>query len=174
MKNDKEKMTNDEIRMTNGEQASNDACAKCNDYLAGWKRAQADYANLKKETEKERMEFSKFANERLLSSLIPAINQFETALAFVPDTTLLPDEQQKPIDNWIKGMKAVRSLWAEAFKEIGLESFESTGEFDPQQNEAVGNESNEHVPDGHIVRTIQLGWKLNGKLLRPSKVIISQ
>lgn len=169
-----DEMTNDEIRMTNGEQASNDACAKCEEYLAGWKRAQADYANLKKETEKDRMEFSKFANERLLSSLIPAIDQYETALGFVPDTTPLPDEQRKPIDNWIKGLKAVRSLWADAFKEIGLESFETSGEFDPQQNEAVGNETNGQIPEGHIVRTIQRGWKLSGKLLRPSKVIISQ
>jgi molecular chaperone GrpE len=162
----------EELKQTETEPTKD--CPQCAEYLAGWKRAQADYANLKKETEKDRMEFSKFANERLLSSLIPAIDQFETALGFVPDTKTLPDEQRKPIDNWITGMRAVRSLWSEAFKEIGLESFEKTGEFDPQQNEAVGQEASESVSEGQIVRTIQLGWKLNGKLLRPSKVIISK
>lgn len=155
------------------EEAKN-ACAQCGEYLAGWKRAQADYANLKRETEKEKIEFSKFANERLLSNLLPAIDSFDTALAFVPDVTGLPDDRRDRIEKWIAGMRAVRQLWENAFREIGLENVPTSGAFDPLIHEAVGEERSETTPQGTVIRTVQSGWRLNGKLLRPAKVIVSK
>lgn len=151
-----------------------ETCAHCDEYLAGWKRAQADYANLKKDTEREKSEFAKYANERLLHELLPAVDQFETALAFTPDLSTLPEDDQKRLKNWLIGIHAVRSLWEGAFKGIGLEKVPTTGTFDPQLHEAVGNETSETAPKGEITKTMQDGWRLNGKLLRPAKVIISQ
>lgn len=164
----------DETSQPNQQPPSDQTCAKCEEYLAGWKRAQADYANLKRESEKQKIEFSKFANERLLTDLLPAIDQFDMALTFVPDLSQFTEEQRKPTANWITGIKAVRSLWETAFKEIGLQPVPSTGAFDPAMHEAVGQEASDTVPSGEIVRTTQIGWQLNGKLLRPSKVIIAQ
>jgi molecular chaperone GrpE len=147
---------------------------QCEEYLAGWKRAQADYANLKKETEKEKMEFTKYANENLLYTLLPAIDQYETALSFTPDIGAISEEEQKKIKNWIIGLHAVRALWESAFQNIGLEKVSADGQFDPSIHEAVGHEVNETTPKDSIIRTVQDGWKLNGKLLRPAKVIIAQ
>ena len=153
--------------------STEEVSAKCEEYLSGWKRAQADYANLKREVERERSEFSKFANERLLSSLLPAVDHFETALDFVPDTSTLPDMERKRIDNWLVGIKAVRGLWQNAFGEIGLEHVPVKGPFDPALHEAVGQESAPDLADGDIIRCMQSGWRLNGKLLRPAKVIVA-
>lgn len=143
------------------------------EYLAGWKRAQADYANLQKEMEREKVEFSKYANERLLSSLLPAIDQYEIALSFVPDLSTCSAEDKKRIENWITGIKAVRGLWETAFQEIGLEKVSAAGAFDPLLHEAVGEEVSDK-PEHEIVRVAQDGWRLNGKLLRPAKVILSK
>jgi molecular chaperone GrpE len=143
------------------------------EYLAGWKRAQADYLNLKKDTDREKQEFGKYANERLLEELLPAIEQFDLAISYAPDLETLPEEEKKRIGNWLNGIRAVRSLWMNTFQSIGLEPVTTEGVFDPQMHEAVGEEVSEGIEAGSIVRTMQGGWKLNGKLLRPAKVIIS-
>lgn len=148
-------------------------CPSCSDYLSGWKRAQADYANLKKEVEREKTEFSKYANERLLSSLLPAIDQYEIALNHVPETSALEVDERKRIENWIIGVKAVRGLWENAFQEIGLEQVPTDGTFDPLVHEAAGEEESDE-PEHNIIRVVQNGWRLNGKLLRPAKVILSR
>ena len=150
-----------------------DIAQKCEEYLAGWKRAQADYANLKRDSDRERIESAKYANERLLSDLLPAIDQFEIALDFLPDISQLPDDQRKKLENWFVGVKAVRGLWETAFKDIGLEKVNTSGSFDPVLHEAVGQEPSE-APEGSIIRVVQPGWMLSGKLLRPAKVIIAK
>lgn len=147
---------------------------KCAEYLEGWKRAQADYANLKRDTERDRLEFAKYANERLLQEILPAIDQYETALSFTPNISHLPEEDQKKLKNWIIGLQAVRSLWERSFEGIGLQKVSVNGAFDPQYHEAVGRETDTAIPAGQIIRVMQDGWILNGKLLRPAKVIISE
>lgn len=147
-------------------------CAQCPEYLAGWKRAQADYANLKRDTERERADYAKFANQRLLDAMLPAIDQFEQALMFLPDLSNVPDVERKKVENWIVGMKAVKSLWSNVFTEIGLEQVATDGHFDLAIHEVVGQESRPELPEGQIIRVVMPGWKLNGKLLRPAKVIV--
>src|SRR3989338_1625489 len=55
--------------------------AQCDEYLAGWKRAMADYANLKKESERAQAEFAKFAAARLATELLPVLDRFRKAFA---------------------------------------------------------------------------------------------
>jgi molecular chaperone GrpE len=147
-----------------------DACQKCEEYLAGWKRAQADYANLKRDSDTQKTEFAKFANERLLDALLPAFDQFEIALTFAPKSEEFSDP--KRFDGWLNGLKAVRSMWEATFRDIGLERVATDGTFDPNLHEAVAEESVEGKEAGTILRTEQSGWKLHGKLLRPAKVTV--
>ncbi len=155
-------------------EATSESCANCKEYVDGWKRAQADYANLKKDTEREKLEMIKYANQRLLQELLPAVDQFDTALRFTPDVSGLAEEDAKKMKNWIAGVQAVRSLWSNAFQSIGLEKVPVVGAFDPQIHEAVGSEAQTDIPSGQIIRVAQDGWKMHGKLLRPAQVIISE
>jgi molecular chaperone GrpE len=145
-------------------------CESCDEYLEGWKRAQADYQNLKKETEREKGEFAKYANERLLSDLLPALDQFALAMRYIPAA----DADAASWEKWLVGLRAVQSLWEQAAKDTGLERIPTEGIFDPAKHEAVGEESIEGKESGSIVRVMQDGWILNGKILRPAKVIISK
>lgn len=147
---------------------------KCEEYLAGWKRAKADYANLQKDVEKEKAELLKYANERLLLNLLPALDQFETALRFFPNVNELPEDQRQRFEKWFQGLKAVKSLWENMCAECGLEPLPEVAEFDPQLHEAIGYETSDSVPEGHILRTLHTGWKFHGKLIRPSKVVVAK
>ena len=151
-----------------------DGCAKCEDYLAGWKRAQADYQNLKRQSELDKVDFSKYANERLLMELLPAIDQFGIALNYIPSTELLPEDQRKIWDNWLIGIRAVRSLWDTTATSVGLERVPTEGVFDPVMHDAVGEEEGSEKASGMIVRVMQDGWKLHGKVLRPARVILAK
>ena len=153
--------------------SASESCKKCDEYLAGWKRAQADYANLKRDAEKEKTEYAKYANERLLDALLPAFDQFEIALAFAPKSEDVAADPKR-FDGWLAGLKAVRSMWESTFREIGLERVATDGTFDPFLHEAVAEESVEGKEVGVILRTEQSGWKLHGKLLRPTKVIVAK
>lgn len=148
--------------------------ASCDEYLAGWKRAQADYANLKRAAELEKQDSVKYANERLLASLLPALDQYDTAMQHVPDLAGLADADKKRFENWIAGMNAVRSSWRSALSSVGAEMVGTTGAFDPSKHEAVGEEVSAEVGEGEIVRTVESGWSLNGRLIRPARVVLSK
>ena len=149
-------------------------CQQCEEYLAGWKRAQADYQNLKKDTERERTEYIKYANERLLHEILPAIDQFHLALKFTPSLEGLSAEDQKRFDNWLAGIKAVQTMWDQTAKAMGLELIPTDGAFDPALHEAASEEEKEGMSAGSIVSVVQNGWRLHGKVLRPARVIIAK
>ncbi len=148
-------------------------CPSCEEAMAGWKRAQADYQNLKRDAERERGEMSKYANERLLGQLLPAIDQFAVALRFAPDPTRLPESERLVWENWLVGIRAVQSLWDQAASGIGLERIPTDGMFDPSLHDAAGEETREGSPSGTILTILQDGWRLHGKVLRPTRVIVA-
>lgn len=155
--------------------ASPDApCEKCQEYLAGWKRAQADYQNLVKESEREKANFVKYANEKLLSDLLPALDQFELVLKHLPNIDELPEDQKKPWENWLVGVRAVKVNWDQAAKEAGLEPIPTDIAFNPELHEAVAEEEAEGFAPGTIARVVEEGWKLHGKALRPAKVVVAK
>lgn len=144
------------------------------EYLDGWKRAKADYDNLIKETERKRTEYTDWANERILTELLPAIDQYETAMQFTPSFEGCAEDQRKRFQNWMVGLEAVRSLWWNAVNDLGLEKIPVQGAFDPVMHDAVGEEEAESVPPGHIIRSTTNGYRLKGKVIRPAKVILNR
>lgn len=148
------------------------ACPHCEEYLAGWKRAQADYQNLQRTAEQERIDRAKYANERLLRDLLPALDQLAVALSFLPSTAALPPADKTAWDQWLVGIKAVETLWSQAAAQTGLERIPTDGAFDPQIHDAVGQEASDR-PEGAILRVVQPGWRLHGRVLQPARVIVA-
>lgn len=148
-------------------------CDKCAEYMAGWKRAVADYENLKRQTAEDKVHFAKYAHVSMLQDLLPAIDHFETALAHLPDTSEIAEPQKKQIDNWIVGIKAVGMLWQQMFDEIGLTKISTDCGFDPKLHSAVSQESDPEKPDGAILKVIQSGYMLKDTVLRPAKVVVN-
>ena len=89
-------------------------CAQCDEYLTGWKRALADYDNLKKDLARERTQMHVHAVERSLLAILPVLDNFDAALKFAP-TEVDPKTKQ-----WLQGVLHVRTQLEDAFQPIPL------------------------------------------------------
>lgn len=141
------------------------ACEKLRDeYLDGWKRAKADLANYKKE-EVSRMEATvAFSNEMLIREIIVVLDSFCLGLE-----TLKKDEKA------FIGMQLVASQFYDILKRSGVEKINAKegDTFDPTSHEATGFISSSSPPDT-IAQEISCGYRMNSKILRPAKVVLSK
>ncbi len=132
------------------------------DYLNCWKRAAADYQNLKKETEKNQAAFAKFANLALIME--PILNNFKTAFNCIP-------EDQKESD-WVKGVECIKKQFDDLMKNLGIEEIKTINEkFNPELHEAVGKEAGDEEDD-IIIKETRPGYTWHGKVIMPAKVIV--
>ncbi|MBU1178891.1 nucleotide exchange factor GrpE [Patescibacteria group bacterium] len=128
------------------------------DYLAGWQRARADFINARREEEKRRAEFTKFANELLVSEILVVLDSFDLALE----------------NNKEKNLQVIKIQLEGILKKHGLETIKASGEkFNPEFHEAM-EEVESKEESGIVVEELQKGYLLHNKVLRPTKVKISR
>jgi len=132
--------------------------------LAGWKRAQADYQNLKKESEKARVDSIILANKGLIENLLPVFDNFALAIKH------LPNELQD--NNWVQGIVYIHKQLQDILISEGVEIIDPMGEvFDPNIHEAVDSiEVDEVEKHNTIIEVLQVGYKLNDNLIRSARV----
>jgi molecular chaperone GrpE len=135
--------------------------------LAGWQRAQADYQNLKKESEQARIDSIKLSNKALIENLIPVFDNFAIA------TKHLPEDLQN--NNWVQGIVYIHKQLQDILIAEGVEIINPLGEvFDPNIHEAVDSvESDDVESQNTILEVLQVGYKLNGGLIRSARVKVS-
>jgi len=135
---------------------------KADDYLDSWKRTQADFQNYKRRIEQERLEIGKFANTQLILSILPILDDFERAFESITPKLAKTD--------WVDGVRLVERKLMTTLEAQGLSPIKALGEtFDPNLHEAVMHSKGE---DGIVVQEMQKGYKLNDKVIRPSKVAV--
>lgn len=134
--------------------------------LAGWKRAMADYQNLKKETEVGRGKAALMGASAVISAILPALDHFEDAAGHIGK-----EDAEK---GWVKGILLIKKELEEALRQFGVEAMNCLGEkFDPIRHEAVG-EGDSEGESGTIIKELQKGYLQNGEVIRPAKVILSK
>ena len=128
----------------------------------------AEMDNLRKRHERDREDILKYGNERIIGDLLEVVDNLERTLQAIEG-----DEEAK-VKNIHTGIEMVRGQFVDVLKNNGLEPVgESVGEkFDPAFHEAMSQRKAEDEEDGVIVEEYQRGYILNGRLLRPSKVVI--
>ncbi len=152
--------------------------------MAGWKRTAADFENYKRRKEGENKELVEFAREVTVIKLLPTIDSLELALRHMPvleevspleEGTPLPyREFAKQYQNWQDGINVLLKQLDKTLEDLGVKKIESIGKkFDPHFHEAV-REVETEKDDGIIIDELQTGFELNGKVIRPSQVIISK
>jgi len=130
--------------------------------LAGWQRAQADYVNYKRRAEQDKEEVSQFANAILVLNLLPILDDWERALASIPD------DQAEP--SWIEGIRLIERKLRGILEAQGLSPIEAVGQpFDPNLHEAAMQGKGE---EGIVVEELQKGYKFRDRVIRPSKVVV--
>lgn len=148
----------------------NEELKKCqeerDEYLAGWQRQKADFANYQKDVSDQIKRSRDLANENLIFKLLSVLDSFDLSILAFKKEDL--SEKEK---NILKGVELIKSQLESILKGEGLESIESLNkEFDPEIHEAVENSSSESDDNLTVEEEIQKGYKLNGKVIRPSKV----
>lgn len=132
-------------------------------------RKAADLDNVRKRLVREKEEFAKFANERLMKDLLPVIDNLERALLAAGHTE---GDNAHPI---VSGVDLVRKQFINYLKDHGLTKIDAVGKvFDPSLHEAVSQRESKDCPDQTVLEEIEGGYLLHGRLLRPAKVIISK
>ena len=131
-------------------------------------RLQSEFDNYRKRTLKERIELMKTANESLLISLLPVVDDFDRA-----NQTLDLVEEESPVK---EGVKLIYNKFQDFLKQNGIKEIEAKGlEFDTDLHEAITK-----IPAptedlaGKIVDVVQKGYYLNDKVIRFSKVVIGE
>lgn len=127
-------------------------------------RALAELDNVRKRATRDVEHAHKYAVDRFANDLIGVKDSLELGLAASAD-----------IETLKAGTEATLKLLAKAFEKAGLIEIEPLGEpFNPELHEAMAMQpSAEHVPDS-ILQVVQKGYQLNGRLLRPARVIVAR
>lgn len=146
--------------------------AQSEEYLAGWKRALADYDNVKKELAREKEEMRGYLKEKIAEQIIPVLDSFDQVNRHTPALNVTEDDALK-FQNWLNGVRQTQGQLEKIMKDMGLEMVSVSGVFDPNWHEAVGQRTEEGKEEGQILDVAQNGWKLGDKLIRPAKVIIN-
>ncbi len=127
-------------------------------------RLMADFQNFRKRTEKEKADVYSFANEKIMTDLLQVIDNFERALG---------SECQDQA--YAEGMQMIFKQLTDILKSAGLEEIEAVGhDFDPNFHHAVLTDSSPDFDSGKVTEVLQKGYKLNGKVIRPSMVKVNE
>lgn len=141
----------------------NEQVAALNDkYL----RLMAEFENFKRRTAKEYQQLIEQANEKLMKEIIEVRESFERAFK-----TLQPGADPVP---FIEGMKMIFTKLDAVLRKHGLEVYCEAGqEFDPQVHDAMMKTPHAEIPEHHIAEVVEKGYKLKGRVIKHSRVIVS-
>lgn len=153
----------DSVQTDNSELLENQKYKEKYYYLA------AEYENALKRFEREKSNIIKFGAENILKDVLSSIDLFElTVQALVHD-------QDPKIKNILVGLEMIRKQMVDNLSKHGLERITSLNAlFDPNFHEAVAQEINAEVVENTVIKEHQAGYKLNGRLLRAAKVVVSK
>lgn len=134
------------------------------EYLAGWQRAKADFINYRKEEMRHLEEVAQYGSQDLIRDLIGVLDNFDLGLRSL--------EKNGPVE---KGVYLIRTQIEDILKKRGLVKIDiKNGDvFDPAVAEAL-SEIVSDKPPGTIVETIEPGYQLHERVLRPARVIVSK
>lgn len=131
-------------------------------------RVSADFENYKKRSAREMEDFRKFANESLVKTLLPVVDNLERALDSVIDN-------QQADDPIAAGVQMTLSEILKIFEKFHVKSIESLEKpFDPCFHQAVMQEEADNHPDKTVLKELQKGYLMHDKLIRPSMVVVSK
>jgi len=138
------------------------------DHLDGWKRAKADYLNLKKQTDKDKQELALMIQAATVMEFMPIYDNLTRSLRHVP-----PEHQQT---DWVKGITHIQKQLADTLKRMGIEPIPTVGQkFDHNLHHAVSKvKADDQHPAGTVVEEIKSGWRAGDRVLEPAQVVVAE
>lgn len=130
-------------------------------------RAQAEMENMKKRHQKEKKEWQRFANEKLIKEILPVLDNLENALCHTTDGQCITSLQEG-VELTLKGLRG-------ALEQAGVQEIRAQGEdFDPCFHEAITIQEDPDLEAGKVLKELQKGYVLNDRLIRPALVVVNK
>lgn len=141
--------------------------AQTDEYLDGWQRSRAEFANYKKRVKREKEEMRAQVTGEILTHYLGVIDDIERAL------------KDRPVESesnaWAEGIELIFTKLKAILESEGVEPIVAEGKiFDPNFHEAVTYEENDDHRDGEVIEVIQTGYKLGDRVLRPAMVRVAK
>ena len=135
--------------------------------FAKLQRVSADYDNLQKRTSKQIAESISYEKERIIKAILPALDNFEH--------TLQNASSVETVDVFLKGTQIIYDQMFNILKSFNVDQIKAVGEiFDPAMHEAVMQKTEPEQEENIVLEEFQKGYTLNGRVIRPSKVIVNK
>ena len=148
------------------ELAAQAAQAELQEFRDRYMRTVAELDNVRKRAARDVEQAHRYAVEKLAAELLPVLDSLELAVAHA---------DKADAASLVAGQEATLKLLARAFERFSIRPMNPVGEpFDPQRHEAMAmRDSNTAQPDS-VLEVVQRGYELNGRLLRPARVIVAR
>ena len=133
------------------------------------KRSQAELINYRTRKDKEVADMLKYANQGIITDLVPIIDNFERATNL--DSNKLSDE----VNKFLTGFKMIYSSLSSVLKHYGVEEISRKGEiFDPSLEQALLTDKVDELDDEVVLEVLQKGYKLHDRVVRAASVKVNQ
>lgn len=158
-----------------------DAAAAATDPVEEWKNRvaylSAEIDNMRKRFLREKTDVVRFANEELLKSLLPVLDNLQLAVKAVRDaeSKAAAGENNPLFAKLLQGVDMVVKHFEQSLERVGVQSVPAVGEmFDPGKHEAIAQSENAQAKEGEVTAEMQKGYVLNGRLIRPARVVVNK
>jgi molecular chaperone GrpE len=129
-------------------------------------RLAAEFENFKRLAQKQKQEYSQFANESLLKELLPIVDNLERALKCV--------QEGRTTDGLVQGVELTLKQFTETLARFGVKPIASLGApFDPTCHQAVARQESKTAAENTVIEEYQKGYQLHDRVLRAAMVVVA-
>ena len=177
---DNKQQTTDELKILKLEM---EKCKKeAEEYLNGWKRAKADYLNLKNQAGEAQKDLVRFANLGMILNFLPIYDGLKRACKEAPSTRFVEasarqagSDNNEKSEGWSEGILNIKKQFECSLKNLDIEEIKTVGEeFNPELHEAVAKEKREGFGSDIVLKEVGGGYKLAGRVIVAAKVVVSE
>lgn len=130
-------------------------------------RAQAELVNYRRRVDDERIALGKYSNTRLISKLLPVVEELDLAVTHAGDGAAN--------NSWLEGIKLIQRKLSNLLESEGVTKIETVGAvFNPMEHEALGTVETTQHPPGHITEAVRSGYRLHDRVIQPAQVIVAR
>ena len=130
-------------------------------------RVQADSVNYRKRVEEEKNYIREQSNIDLILRILPILDDFDRAIKHKPNS--------KDVGSWIEGISLLHKNLTSTLESIGVYRIDALEKpFNPLEHESILYETTELFEKDSVISIVREGYKLNGKVIRPTQVVVSK
>ena len=138
--------------------------AEVEEWKNSFLRKQAEFQNFTKRKEKEVEELKKFSSEKIITQFLGSLDNLERAIE--------SSVESKDFDSLLQGVEMIVRNLKDIMSGEDVEEIPTEGAFNPEYHHAVGVEASEDKKEDEIVKVLQKGYMMKGKVIRPAMVIV--